>query len=231
VNEASKKGAPGITRNGYFGCTCYHALFVFNQQGDLELQAADSFIVAAPPTRDTLDDRGKDVARATSDRRPTGRRLWRRTMEMKCPRCHTPNREIARFCARCGLSLKIGVNATRRAGRIRHPQPAAAPDGYTPCREAADLYYRTESSLGGETLIGTEGVNVVVFNAGYPLREVVLEVRGEGKDGQELFKVERGPEDLPHAKEVSLEIPSYELPAPLGALRVSLMSAEFGPEE
>ena len=73
--------------------------------------------------------------------------------------------------------------------------------------------------------------DVVVFNAGYPLREVVFDVRGEGKDGKELFTVERTVGELPQGKEVALEIPSYELPAPMGALKVWLVSAEFGPEE
>jgi hypothetical protein len=148
-------------------------------------------------------------------------------MEMECPRCHAPNRDVARFCARCGLILEAGLDGTRRAGRIRHPQPVPVPDGCVPCRDAADLYYRSESSLGGQTLLGTEGVNILVFNSGYPLREVVFGVRGEGKDGRELFAVERTVTELPQGKEVALEIPSYELPAPLGMLRVSLVSAEF----
>jgi hypothetical protein len=152
-------------------------------------------------------------------------------MNTPCPRCRAPNREIARFCARCGLSLEIGVDGTRRAGRIRHPRPTAVPDGYRPCRNATDLHYRWESSLGGEVLIGTEGVNVVVFNAGYLLREVVFDVRGEGTDGKELFAVERTVVELAQGKDIALEIPSYELPAPMGALKVSLVSAEFGPEE
>ena len=152
-------------------------------------------------------------------------------MQTECPRCHAPNRDIARFCARCGLSLEMGVNGTQQAGRIRHPRPAAAPAGYLPCHDAVNLYYRSESSLGGAVLINTEGVNVVVFNGGYPLRELVLKVRGEGKDGKELFTVEHTVEDLPQAKEVSLEIPSYELPAPMQSLQVSLVSAEFGGRE
>jgi hypothetical protein len=152
-------------------------------------------------------------------------------METECPRCRASNRDIARFCARCGLSLQAGLDGIRRAGRIRHPRPAPAPDGYVPCRDAADLYYHSESSLGGEVLISTEGVNVIVFNAGYPLREVVFDVRGEGKDGKELFAVERTVQELPQGKDISLEIPSYELPGPMGALKVSLVSAAFGPEE
>jgi len=148
-------------------------------------------------------------------------------MGAQCPRCHAENRDIARFCARCGLVLAVGLDGTRRAGRIRHPQGVAVPDGYASCAEAADLHYRWESSLGGEALLGTEGINIFVFNSGYPLREVVFSVHGEGRDARELFAVERTVEELPQGEEIALEIPSYELPAPLGGLKVSLVSAEF----
>ena len=152
-------------------------------------------------------------------------------METQCPRCRTSNRDIARFCARCGLQLGVGVDGTCQAGRIRHPRPAAVPDGYEACQGAADLHYCSESSLGGDVLIGTEGVNVVVFNAGYPLCEVVLQVRGDGEDGRELFAVERSIEELPQGEDVRLEIPSYELSASLSVLKVTLVSAEFGREQ
>jgi hypothetical protein len=148
-------------------------------------------------------------------------------MEAACPRCHTANRDISRFCARCGLSLAVGVDGTRRPGRVRHPRPTPVPPGYLPCDGAADLHYRMESSLGGKALIGTEGVNVVVLNAGYALREVVLCVRGQGEAGRELFSVERTLDEVPQGQEVSLEVPSYELPAPLRELKLALVSAEF----
>lgn len=150
---------------------------------------------------------------------------------MRCPRCGATNRDIARFCARCALALAPGVDGTQRAGRIRHPRPATVPDGYSPCGEAADLHYRMESSLGGNVLIGTEGVNVVVFNAGYSLREVVLCARGEGNSGRELFSIERAVAALPQGKEVTIEIPSYELSAPLRELKLGLVSAEFAWDE
>jgi hypothetical protein len=152
-------------------------------------------------------------------------------MGKDCPRCHTQNADIARFCARCGLLLEVGLDGTWRAGRIRHPGPGPVPEGYAPCQNAADLYYHSESSLGGKVLLGTEGLNVVVFNSGYPLRDVVLELRGTGKEGQGLFTVERTVEELPQGEKVALEVPSYELSAPLGALTVALVSAEFATEE
>jgi hypothetical protein len=152
-------------------------------------------------------------------------------METTCPRCQTSNCEIARFCGRCGLNLDVGVDGSRRAGRVRHPRPTTVPRDYQPCEGAAELYYHSESSLGGQTLIATEGVNVLVFNSGYPLREVVLTLRGEGDGGRELFRVERTVRELPQGREVAVEIPSYELPAPLRKLAVSLVSAEFSREE
>jgi len=148
-------------------------------------------------------------------------------MEIECPRCRVPNREVARFCARCGLFLEEGLDGRRVAGCIRHPHPAEIPDGYEPCAGAVALHFRTESSLGGDILIATEGINVLVFNSGYALREVVFDVRGTGKDGRELFAVERAVGALAQGAEAVLEIPSYELPAPLGTLEVALRSAEF----
>ena len=151
-------------------------------------------------------------------------------MEIECPRCRQVNREIARFCARCGFSLEIGVDGSREAGRVRHPQPVELVGEYLPCEKAADLFFRTESSLGGAALIATEGVNVAVFNRGYPLCEVVLELRGGGDGDRELFNIERTLERLPQGREVLLEIPSYELPASLRALTVKLLSARFEAE-
>lgn len=151
-------------------------------------------------------------------------------MGFSCPRCGSANCDVARFCARCGLSLDIGVDGSRDAGRIRHPRPAQPPTGFTPCEDAAQLYWRSESSLGGETLIATEGINVVVFNAGYPLRDVALRIRGEGDEQRELFVVERDIEEWVQGAEATLEVPSYELPAPLRRLTVALASAEFGEE-
>ena len=84
-------------------------------------------------------------------------------MDCACPRCETVNCEIARFCARCGMSLAKGVGGPRTAGRVRHPRPTTAPEGCRLCEGTADLYYRSESSLGGAALLATEGVNVLVF--------------------------------------------------------------------
>jgi hypothetical protein len=203
------------------------------QNRAVTLQAVVAIIVAARLRADTLH-RGSTTffrLRPIQARVRAADRLVlteSSDMETVCPRCKTANREVARFCARCGLSLDIGVDGSRRGGQVRHPRPTTVPRDYRPCDQAADLYYRTESSSGGQTLIATEGVNVLVFNSGYLLRQVVLEVRGEGDGGRELFSVERTVDELPQGKEVAVEIPSYELPAPLRTLAVRLVSAEFG---
>jgi hypothetical protein len=151
-------------------------------------------------------------------------------MERACPRCKRVNRAVARFCAHCGLALAAGLDGSCEAGRIRHPQPLTPAEGFEPCQQAADLYFRREAAWGGQPLLGTESVGVILFNAGYPLQEVVLELRGEDEKGKRLFAVEQTVELLPRGEEVGVEVPSYELPAPLRALSVSLLSAEFGPE-
>jgi hypothetical protein len=140
------------------------------------------------------------------------------------------NRPVARFCANCGLALGTGLDGPSEAGRIRHPEPLAPPEGFELCQQAAELYYHLEAAWGGERLLGTESVAVLLFNAGYPLQEVVLGVRGVDDSGKELFSVEHAVQDLPRGEQVKIEVPSYELPAPMRVLSVSLVSAEFGPE-
>ena len=151
-------------------------------------------------------------------------------MERTCPRCQSVNRPVARFCANCGLALGTGLDGPSEAGRIRHPEPLAPPEGFELCQQAAELYYHLEAAWGGERLLGTESIGVVLFNAGYPLQEVVLNVRGADDSGKELFSVEHAVQDLPRGEQVKIEVPSYELPAPMRVLSVSLVSAEFGPE-
>lgn len=151
-------------------------------------------------------------------------------MERTCPRCQSVNRPVARFCANCGLALGTGLDGPSEAGHIRHPEPLAPPEGFELCQRAAELYFRCEAAWGGERLLGTESIGVVLFNAGYPLQEVVLQVRGEDDSGKELFAVEQTVQVLPRGEEVNIEVPSYELPAPMRVLSVWLVSAEFGPE-
>lgn len=152
-----------------------------------------------------------------------------RQRSSKCPRCRRANLEHARYCANCGLPLS--GSAGEHAGRVKHPQPVAAPDGYRPCDDAVQMYYACESGFGGASLIGTEGVRIRVFNAGYDLLDVVFQVSGRGADGQALFSLERSVDELPQGGERLLEVPSYEVNEPLGDVRVALVHAEFAPPE
>lgn len=151
-------------------------------------------------------------------------------MKRICPRCRSLNRPAARFCASCGLSLAPGSAGALAAGRIRHPRPLPAPEQFEPCAEAVDLFFRWEAAWGGRVLLGTEGIGVVLFNGGHPLQQVVLKVRGRDEQGGGLFAVEQTVPELPRGEQVRIEIPSYELPAPVRAVSVALLSAEFGPE-
>lgn len=148
--------------------------------------------------------------------------------ESTCPRCNSTDPREARFCSQCGLSL---ADATHGAGRTPHPDPASVPPEFVPCADAAQLYYHWESSLGGKRLIGTEGITVKLFNAGYALRAVELTARGTGRDNEELFLSEQSFEELPHGGTVEFEIASYEIATPLRQLHVALVSAEFGLEK
>lgn len=113
------------------------------------------------------------------------------------------------------------------AGRIRHPEPLPTPEKFEPCDDAADLSFRCESAWGGQRLLGTEGVSVVLFNGGYPLMDVALKVSGEDKTGREVCLVDYALKDLPRGRELTIEVPSYEFPEPVHTLRLSLVSAEF----
>jgi hypothetical protein len=151
-------------------------------------------------------------------------------MKDACPRCRAASRESARFCANCGLSLEPGIDGSDSPGRIRHPNPADVPAGMNPVEEAAQIYYRSESSLGGATLIGTEGLCVAIFNAGYALRHATFAVRGTGRDGRDVLSHEYAVDSLPRGGSATIEVPSYDLSEPVRVLRIALASAEFAPD-
>jgi len=151
-------------------------------------------------------------------------------MVSDCPRCRRPNRKGARFCAACGLSLAPGIDGSHSPGRIAHPRPAAPPAGFNPCADAAQLYYAWESSLGGSALIGTEGLVVSFFNAGYGLCDAVVALRGEGRDAVVVLERSYDIPHLPQGKAVTLEVPSYDLAGPLRVLRAALVAAQFDDE-
>lgn len=153
-------------------------------------------------------------------------------MEKECPRCGTVNLEIARFCRTCGLSLAPGIAGSHGAGRVPHPRPLDVSPDYDRCEGAADLFYRVESALGGQALLDTEGACIFVYNRGYGLREVELEIIGLGDLGGSrgkgpLLTLDRTVDSLPQGREVRLEVPSYEIAAPIQELIVALAAAEF----
>ena len=149
-------------------------------------------------------------------------------MDLTCPRCHESNRSEARFCAHCGLLLESADGGPLGPGSVRHPDPLPVPEGFEPCDDTVNLHFRWESAWGGTRLLGTEGMAVALFNGGYPLQTVVLAIRGADKTGRELFALEHPVDEAPRGREVSIEVPSYELPGPVHKVRVSLVSAEFG---
>lgn len=91
------------------------------------------------------------------------------------------------------------------------------------------LYYRFESAWGGQRLLDTEGIGLVLLNGGYALRDVVVNVQGQSTDGAMLFEGEYSVPELPRGKETLAEVPSYDVPDRVAALKVSLVSASFAP--
>lgn len=151
-------------------------------------------------------------------------------MKIKCPRCRAENLPVARFCAECGLSVQPGASGVLEPGRIHRPDATAAPDGFQPCENADHLSFRWGSAWGSSFLSGTEGIAVGLFNGAYPLRNLVLEIRGADESGRQQFAVKHTLERLPCGEETVVEVPSYEVPAPVSEVAVSLVSAEFGSE-
>jgi len=152
-------------------------------------------------------------------------------MPLNCPRCRTLNPDVAHYCRHCGLLLEDAVGVVRSAGRTRHPAPLTPTEAAAPVGGAAHLYYRWQPVGGGTPLLDTEPLVLTVFNGGYSLASVVLRVRGEDQAGRPLFAIHREIEALVRGQSVDLEVPSYELPGPVQALHVELVSAEFGAQE
>ena len=147
-----------------------------------------------------------------------------------CPRCRSSNRDEARFCAGCGLSLDFVPGEARRAGRIRQPHPKTAPDGFERCEDAEDLSFRWKSAWGSGTFLGSEPIAITLFNGGNALESVELRVLGGDGDGNTVFDVDMQVDALPTGKEVYIEVPSYEYSTLAKAIKVTLVSAEFGSE-
>lgn len=151
-------------------------------------------------------------------------------MTPTCPRCSTANPDAARYCRQCGLALTAGPGGFLGAGRVGHSDPLEAPAGFQPLADAPDLFFQCESAWGGAVLLGTETLALKAFNAGYPLADVKLRVRGEDAGGGTVFAVEREIARWRRGKMITLEIASWELPAPAAKLVLALVTAEFGPD-
>jgi len=145
-------------------------------------------------------------------------------MESTCPQCGATGPAVARFCGQCGRPLETEPGMT---GRVRHSHPVGPPEGFRRCERAEDLYYRTESAWGGDRLLGTEGLSLVLWNAGYAMTEVSLEVEGLSTSGDSVFQVKHAVAALPRGQETTVEIPSYEITRPVESLRVTLESAAY----
>ena len=152
-------------------------------------------------------------------------------MSMRCPRCSTANPDVARYCGNCGLGLKLGLGGVLGAGGAPHPEPLTPPEGFLPIQGAANLYYCMEAAGGGRPLLGTEALEFSVFNGGYGLALVALRVCGEDHSGQPLFVVTREIDEWRRGQMMRLEVPSYELPGPVAAVRVEFVEAEFAKED
>ncbi|HVP11590.1 MAG TPA: zinc ribbon domain-containing protein [Phycisphaerae bacterium] len=150
-------------------------------------------------------------------------------MIRKCPRCSARNHQEALFCARCGLSLagEVGEAAGSAPLALRHPDPLQAPPGFRPADGIADLFFRWEAAWGGAMLLGTETIAVIMFNGGYPLEDVVLRIRGLDLGRREAFSKEHALAALPRGRQVTIEVPSYELSAPANDIAVSLVSGRI----
>jgi hypothetical protein len=148
-------------------------------------------------------------------------------MKPVCPRCQTPNEPPARFCAHCGLRLELQGGVPQGAGRLRHPDPLTPPEGLRPISTGVDLYYAWRAAGGNAPLLGTETLEVELFNAGYDLAMVELVLRGCAADGTIVVELNREFETWSRDQKFTCEIASWELPEPIRDLDVALVAAEF----
>ncbi|TWT40379.1 hypothetical protein RAS1_40870 [Phycisphaerae bacterium RAS1] len=150
-------------------------------------------------------------------------------MAVNCPRCRADNVDVAQFCARCGLSLQTEGGGPPGPGRVRHPQPLAAPEGAIRCRFACDLYFTFGSSWGGPLVLGCETIGLRLFNAGYDLTDVSVRIDALGDKGEAVISTTREIGLLPRGGEAVLELPSYDLSEPVREVTVALTGAKYPP--
>ncbi len=144
-----------------------------------------------------------------------------------CPRCHSENPGIARFCAHCGLALDAKGTGVLAAGQVRHPSPEAEPADFEPVRDAENLFFRARPAWGDSALLGTEPFEIHLFNGGYDLMEIVCEAIGLGRNGQTVYRAEHECDHLPRGASKILEVPSYDVNEPIKRFTVRLVSASF----
>ena len=154
---------------------------------------------------------------------------------------------MARFCGRCGLELSalvdgVALDPFDQEALGAGPPPENAPttpkdplperpvrgprdllENFTPFPNAPDLFYCWESAWGGAMLIGTESVAVVLFNRGASLESAVIRIEGFDAIDRTVFGTEKNTGPIPRGAEVTVEVPSYEVPAPVSKMRVSLV--------
>lgn len=146
---------------------------------------------------------------------------------VRCPACRTLHAPNARYCSRCGVPL-AGAGGPALPGHAPHPHPLPCPAGFRPVERGQNLYFHWSAVGGAVPLVGTESLQVSVYNGGYDLRDVQLVIRGTDERGRRLLEVPREIVDWPRGGAVELEVPSYELPDPISQLQVEFVSAEFG---
>ena len=146
-------------------------------------------------------------------------------MGVACSKCQHANRDTARFCSKCGRPLPL--RDAPQPGRIPHPAPLPAPQGFVPCADACHAYFHWESAIGGGEPIGTEGVTIELFNAGFGLRDVELALVGFGRDAAPIFTMEETLDEWPRGGRRKLDVASYQLAEPVRVVQVRLRKAAF----
>lgn len=144
-----------------------------------------------------------------------------------CPRCKVVSPPLARYCRHCGLRLIMATDGLLGAGALPHPEPLQPPTNAEPIVNAQDTYFTWGASGGAAPLLGTEPLEITVYNAGYDLADVTLKIEGLGRDAQPCMAIERTLEHWRRDESARLEIASWELPDRIDALRVTLVRAEF----
>lgn len=104
------------------------------------------------------------------------------------------------------------------------------PEGFEPVADAADLYWRCESALGGRPLIGTEGLRIELFEAGYPLSDLRLHIRGFGAGGETVLDQQIRIARIGRGGTVAVEVPSYDVADVLERVELRLLGARFTEE-